>query len=111
MSTDKFGRHHSSSSKVQWARKRNLTIFPFATSDGDLNLNGKRIRFVGDPIHEEDCVNKRHMRNGIASVESQLIIHINKKLDVIRKEVEDIKSEVETRNREIEKYKRYKADT
>lgn len=63
MSTDKFGRHrlhkNKSFDRIHSGRQRSFGPLTL-TSEGDVNANGKRIRFVGDPIDEQDCSTKKH---------------------------------------------------
>lgn len=71
MSSDKFGRHrnkvqaNAAFRRIQSRQNSTITI----TSNGNVNVNGKRIRFVGDATHIEDCINKRCLN------ESEKMLH------------------------------------
>lgn len=65
MSTDKFGRHRNRvQTSAAFQRIQSQQQQPTAitlTSEGDVNVNGKRIRFVGDAQHDDDAINKKCM--------------------------------------------------
>lgn len=96
MSIDKFGRFLNSN-KTNSSFKRYRPKY-FLTSEGDVNVNGRRIRYVGDPIDDEDCVNARYV--------SKIIQNNNKRLTDARKqigsEMEDIVKRLESKISDLE---------
>lgn len=69
-----------------------VTVGFALTSEGDVNVNGKRIRFTADPIDNEDCVNKRYLMETkretmfeMKKLESQLNTEISKALQGLDK--------------------------
>lgn len=77
MSVDKFGRYSNNQNK---AIKRNIVkVIGFnIEKDGDINLQKKRIKNLGKPIHEDDAVTKSFISSEIQRVYQELLTAVEK---------------------------------
>jgi hypothetical protein len=78
MNVDKFGRHPI-------AIESNSSITPNTTlsvdSEGNIDLQQKRISNVGDPLEPGDCVNKRYV--------NETLLPLFQRLDFVEKKILD----------------------
>lgn len=88
MSTDKFGRHRDKvQTNIAFQRiqsRQAIANVITLTSDGDVNVNGKRIRSVGEAHHGDDAINKRYLMEYEKHIRKLIDIEITKIKNIIR---------------------------
>lgn len=105
MSTDKFGRFRNTvqvkSAVERIYRKQPLPL----TADGDFDIGGKRVRFIADPIEDDDCVNKRFMMKTIKSSDDKWKEHFTKQNETLQVKLNNLQKGITSNTNNVVIYK------